>query len=83
MHISEQELQKGEINFGREDSGAEDLDVIDEKVEFGNFDTDSLINEIRSDLDRADIQAAIIDGGVKKHENVEETFENLRKFCQA
>jgi hypothetical protein len=46
-------LDLSELNFGRDDSGEEDLDANPEKVNFGNFDTDSMINDIKQELDSA------------------------------
>ena len=53
-----------------------------EKVEFGKFDAESLLNEIKSDLGLADGKAALKQIDKKSYENVEETFENLRLFCK-
>lgn len=44
-------MKDGNLELGREDSDIEDIEANPEKVNFANFDTDSLINEIKSDLE--------------------------------
>ena len=51
-------LREGELNFGRDDRSSDDenenLNQFDalkgEKVTLGNFDTDSLIEEVQNEL---------------------------------
>lgn len=53
LEFTVDDLDLSELNFGRDDSGEEDLDANPEKVNFGNFDTDSMINDIKQELESA------------------------------
>lgn len=72
------------MNFGRDDSDIEELDANIERVEFGGkFDAESIADEISSDIREAEEKAKFKDSATKKRENAEETFDQLRKFCNA
>ena len=75
-------LKIAELNLGRDDSDAEDLDAIDEEVELPDFDTQSIIDEIKQDIKEAEEEARHKDQAAEKRGNAEETFERIRLFCQ-
>lgn len=48
-------VKNADINFGRDDSEEEELDANIEKVQFGGeFETDSVLAEMKRDIENAD-----------------------------
>ncbi len=75
------ELERGELNFGRDDSERSDISE-GEKVKWDKVDTKSLLLEIQSDLEKAKVNADQKDVNSIKRTNFEEIFEKMRTFCQ-
>lgn len=44
-------MKGGDLELGREDSDMEEIEANPEKVNFADFDTDSLLNEIKKDVE--------------------------------
>ena len=48
---TDSELERGELNFGRDDSDRDDIISESGKYEWENIDTKSILEEIRGDLE--------------------------------
>lgn len=57
-------MQGGDLELGREDSDMEEMEANPEKVNFADFDTDSLLIEIKKDIEQAMGKADLNDGQV-------------------